>query len=470
MQRTAFQIIDFDGNTVLDAPSIDAITAPFISRPVSIADLEEIRRALTLLYINRGYLNSGFTIPDQNVENGVVLLHAVEGRVTGIEVTGTEEFNPDYFRARLQQGLSVPFNVAGLERRQQILLQDPLVRRLNIELLPDLVPGPVRVHADVLEADPYAVILQIGNTQSPTVGEIRGQIQGSVANVLGFGDVLSAQYGRTQGINDRAIAYSLPLDADDTRLSFRYDINGTVVVTPALSPLNITSRYNSVAVGLSRPFYRTPEQNLTLGTSLEKRDAQTFLLNQPFSFTAGSNNGKTNVTALRFYQDFLDRDAEHALALRSTVSVGLNALGATVTGTPPTGKFLAWLMQGQYLRRVYEDWEVLLRSDLQLSANPLFPIEQFALGGLDTVRGYRQFLTVTDDAAFASAELRIPVATLRLPYLADTEQAGAVQIVPFYDYGRAWNVNRPTPYPPDISGAGAGVRWLIGSGMTAEVY
>src|SRR5262249_45124009 len=161
----------------------------------------------------------------------------------------------------------------------------------------------------------------------------------------------------------------------------RYDINGTVVVTPALSPLNVTSRYNSLAVGISRPFYRTPEQNLTLGASLEQRKAQTFLLNQPFSFTAGSNNGKTNVTALRFYQDFLDRDAEHALALRSTVSIGPNTLGATVTGTPPTGKFLSWLLQGQYLRRVYEDWEVLLRGDLQLADNPLFPIEQFALGG-----------------------------------------------------------------------------------------
>src|SRR5207244_1967418 len=212
---------------------------------------------------------------------GVVLFRAVEGRVTGIEVTGTEDFDPEYFRGRLKKGLTVPFNVADLERRQQILLQDPLVRRLNIELLPDLVPGEARVHADVLEASPYSVILQIANNQSPTVGEIRGQVQGSAANLLGFGDLLTAQYGRTQGINDGAIAYSLPLDADDTRISLRYDINGTVVVTPALSSLNVTSRYNSIAVGLSRPFYRTAEQNLTLGTSLERRDAQTFLLNQP---------------------------------------------------------------------------------------------------------------------------------------------------------------------------------------------
>ncbi len=462
--------LTLEGNTALDEPSIDAVAAPYIGKPVSIADLEELRRQLTLLYINRGYINSGVTIPDQNVENGVVVYRAVEGRATGIEVSGVRSFNPDYFRARLERGLTTPFNVADMEQEQQILLQDPLVRRLNIELLPGLVPGEARAHADVEEASPYAAVMQIANNQSPTVGEIRGQMQGSAANILGFGDILSAQYGRSQGINDGAIGYSLPILSDDTRLSLHYDINGTLVVAPTLSPLHITSNYTSLALGVSRPFYRTAEQNLTLGASLEQRKAQTFLLNMPFSFTAGSSNGTTNVTALRLYQDYLDRDAEHAFALRSTLSFGLPILGATVTTMAPSGKFFSWLGQAQYVRRVYHDWDAVIRSDLQLSNHPLFPIEQFALGGIDTVRGYRQFLTVTDDAFFASAELRIPVGTLRLPYLADTAEAGTVQIVPFYDFGTGWNVDRATPPPSDISGVGAGVRWLIGSGVTAEVY
>jgi hemolysin activation/secretion protein len=462
--------IKVEGNTALDDRAIREVAAPYIDKPVSIADLEEIRRRLTLLYINRGYINSGFTIPDQNVENGIIVFRAVEGRVTEIDVSGTKDFDPEYFRVRLERGSAIPFNIADMEREQQILLQDPLLQRLNIELQPGLVPGEAVAHAEVQEANPYSVGIQIANNQSPTVGETRGQLQGSVANILGYGDILSAQYGRSSGINDGAIAYSVPIASDDTRINFRYDINGTVVVAPALSPLHITSNYDSVAVGLSRPFYRTAEQNLTLGLNLERRAAQTFLLSQPFSFTAGSDNGKTNVTALRLYQDYLDRDAEHAFALRSTLSIGLPTLGATVTSVPPTGNFLSWLGQAQYVRRVYQDWEVVLRSDLQLSDHPLFPIEQFALGGIDTVRGYREFLTVTDDAFFASGELRIPVTKLRVPSLADTDEAGTVQFAPFYDFGRGWNVDRPTPYPPDISGVGAGLRWLMGSGVTAEVY
>jgi len=473
--RFVLRDVDIIGNTVLDPATIRGVVDPYIRKPVTTADLEEIRRQLTLLYIDRGYINSGVIIPDQNVANGVVAFRFIEGRVTDIEVSGTDHFDPEYFRSRLAHGTDAPFNVENLSREQQILLQNPLVRRLNLELLPGLEPGKARLHADVLEANRYSLSAQIADDQSPTVGAVRGQLQGSIANILGFGDILAAQYGRSQGLNDGYVDYSLPIASDDTRVSLRYDRNGVVVVTPTLSPLNVTSSFYSAGVGLSRPVYRTPEATFTLGASLERRQQQTFLLGMPFPLTAGAEpNGKTVVAPVRLYQDWLDRDAEHAFAARSTFSFGLHTLGATEPSSPPmgipTGRYFSWLGQVQYVRRIYEDWEILVRSDLQLASRPLFQIEQIAFGGLGSVRGYRTYLTVTDEGFLASGELRIPVGRLRLPYLADSDVAGTVQIVPFYDYAKVWNVDRPTPYPQQISGIGAGVRWYIGSGLTAEFY
>lgn len=473
--RFVLRDITITGNTVLDPAAIRGVVDPYLGKPVTTADLEEIRRQLTLLYINRGYINSGVVIPDQNVVNGVVAFRAVEGRVSGIEVTGTDHFDPEYFTSRLARGTEPPFNVENLAREQQILLQDPLVKRLNLELLPDLEPGEARLHADVLEGSRYSLNAQIADDQSPTVGAVRGQLQGSFANILGFGDILSAQYGRSQGLNDGYVGYSVPIASDDTRVSLRYDKNGVVVITPELSPLNTTSTFSSIGVGLSRPIYRTPEETFTLGLSVERRQQQTFLLGMPFPFTAGAEpNGKTVVTPVRLYQDWLDRDAEHAFAARSTFSFGIQTLGATVIETSlpgtPTAKFFSWLGQAQYVRRIYQDWEILLRSDLQLANRPLFQMEQIAFGGLGSVRGYRTYLTITDDGFLGSAELRVPVGRLRLPYLANSDTAGTVQIVPFYDFARAWNTLRPTPYPQQISGVGGGVRWYIGSGITAEFY
>src|SRR5262249_36849686 len=151
-----------------------------------------------------------------------------------------------------------PFNVENLGHEQQIQLQDPLVKRLNLELLPRLEPGEARLHVDVLEGNRFSLSAQIADDQVPTVGAVRGQLQGSVGNILGFGDILSAQYGRSQGLNDGYVGYSVPIASDDTRVSLRYDKNGVVVITPELSGLNVTSTFSGVGVGLSKPIYRTP--------------------------------------------------------------------------------------------------------------------------------------------------------------------------------------------------------------------
>jgi hemolysin activation/secretion protein len=113
----------------------------------------------------------------------------------------------------------------------------------------------------VVEASRYSLSAQIADDQSPTVGPVRGQLQGSIGNILGFNDFLTAQYGRSQGLNDGYVAYSLPIASDDTRVSLRYDENGVVVITPEVSPLQTTSTFSSVTVGLSRPVYRTRKRH-----------------------------------------------------------------------------------------------------------------------------------------------------------------------------------------------------------------
>ena len=475
--RFLLRDIVVEGNTVLLPAEIDAVIAPYRGKMISVSDLDEVRRQLTVLYIQAGYINSGVVIPDQSASDGILKFRAVEGRITGIGIAGTHWFKPGYFENRLNDALRVPFNVKDAETEQQILLQNPLVQRLNIELSPGVAPGEAHMLADVTEGPQYSVGLQVADDQSPTVGEVRGQVQGSIANLYGYGDVLSASYGRSQGLNDGSLQYSIPILSDDTRVTVRYDRNGTLVVDPSLAPLNVTSDYTNVSLSVSRPFYRTPEQELNLALDLDWRRAQSFVLGQPFPFTAGADaNGHTNVTALRFVQNWVDHGADHALGLRSTFSFGLNILDATVEPALPgvptaSGQFFSWLGQAQYVRRIFGDWEAVARADIQLANGPLFPIEQFALGGIDTVRGYRQYLVVTDDALFASGELRIPLGKVKLPYLSqDGDEAGTVQFTPFYDYGRGWNVDRPTPNPQDISSVGAGFRWLIGSGTTVELY
>ena len=95
----------------------------------------------------------------------------------------------------------------------------------------------------------------------------------------------------------------------------------------------------------------------------------------------------------------------------------------------------------QYVRRIPKlpilgrDGQLVLRGAVQLASSPLLSTEQFAVGGFDTVRGYRENQLVRDQGFAAGAELRIPV-------LRNHADEDVLSVVPFVNVG----------YGSDISG------------------
>jgi hemolysin activation/secretion protein len=152
------------------------------------------------------------------------------------------------------------------------------------------------------------------------------------------------------------------------------------------------------------------------------------------------------------------RTQNQVLAARSRFSVGVDAFGATINATgEPDGQFFAWLGQFQWVRRLgILDTQLIFRSNLQLAADRLLALEQIAVGGRYTVRGYRENTQLADNAFLASLEVRVPL-------VRNTGWADFVELAPFVDYGRAWNTKSPDPEPEDLSSVGIGLRW----GLTA---
>jgi hemolysin activation/secretion protein len=182
-------------------------------------------------------------------------------------------------------------------------------------------------------------------------------------------------------------------------------------------------------------------------------------------------NGESEITALRFSQEGQLRGRSQAFAARSTVSFGLEALGATHNEDAPDGRFVSWLGQAQYALRLNDSGQQLLwRGDVQLTDRPLLPIEQIAIGGLDTVRGYRENLLVRDNGWITSLEWRIPLFRLPAPYLSRSAEDGLLQLAPFVDAGGGWFEDGQTPEPTVISGIGAGLRWQPATGWLAAIY
>lgn len=468
--RVLIRKIDVEGSTVFTPEELRKVTAPFENRELSTEDLEELRRALTLLYVDKGYVNSGAIIPDQAVKDGTITIQIIEGELTDIKIEGTRYFLPFYLEDRIALDAGPPFNIRPLKERLQILLQDPRIERLNTELKPGLKPGEAVLHARVQEASPFRAWLEFNNFQSPTVGAERGLGTIAVDNGFGIGDQFLFTFGRSNGVNPLIdTSYIVPFTARDTTLELHYRLNDFTVVSAPFQELNIESKSQIFTIAIRHPLYRTITDEVAISLIGEHLQNQNFLDGTGFSFTPGTtSNGKSKISALRFAQEWIHREPMQVLAFRSRFSVGLDVLDATnnrVAKDDPDSHFFAWLGQAQWVRRIDPTGiEFLSSLALQISNDSLFPLEQFAVGGRFSVRGYRENQLVRDNAFLFSVESRIPV----LPSV--TGPNFSMHFAPFIDVGRSWNAKFSTPDPETLASIGAGIRLGFFNRAFANVY
>jgi hemolysin activation/secretion protein len=443
------------GSTVFSDEELARVTAPYVNRELSSEDLEALRVALTLLYVNNGYVNSGAILPDQTITEGVVTFEIIEGRLSAVDVEGNRWFRSSYFQKRFFLDAGPPLNVNSLQRRLQLLLEDPRIARLNAELKPGLQRGEGILDVRVEDRTPYRLLSEYNNYQSPAVGENRGLVSLWWDNVTGNGDVFFGQYGRSKGLDPLLdFKYSIPINAYDTTLSYEYRKNTLDVIEQPFQEIDINSKSDIYTFTVRQPVYRTLNSDLSLELIGERLWLQTSVLGEPFSLEPGAQHGRSVVAALRTAQEFVYRTQDQVIAARSRFSWGLNALGATINKNGlPDGIFFAWLAQFQWVRRLgFLDSYLLYRSSLQLSDNPLLSLEQISVGGRYSVRGYRENTLLTDQAVLSSLEIRVPI-------FRNTSWADYLEFAPFVDYGRGWNKRRPTPRPQDIYSVGTGIRW-----------
>jgi len=460
------------GNTVFADEELAQVTAPYENRRITAEELQEVRHKLTLYYVERGYINSGAVIPDQPVADGVINIQIIEGTLTDIDIGGNKRLRSGYLSNRLALGAGPPLNIQALQQRLQLLQQDPLIARVNAELVPGLKAGEGVLKVQVREETPYQFGLVFANDRPPSVGAERARLYAAHRNLTGWGDSIALWYGLTEGADDVSLAYALPLNAYDTTLTLGFIQSDSTVIEEPFADLDIDSELETYGITLSHPFYRTPQRTFSLGLSLERRHSKTFVQGIPFSFSPGVEDGESTVTVVRFFQEWLDRRLNQVIAVRSTFSLGIDALGATINaGGLPDGRFLAWLGQFQWARRFGERGnQVIFRTDLQLARESLLPLEKFSIGGGTTVRGYRENQLVRDNGWVTSLEFRLPIFRLPLPRISHGPEEGMVQLAPFADFGRSWNTDEPTPDPKTISSIGLGVRWDPSPSIHAQLY
>ena len=462
------------GSSVFSEAELAQLTARFTGRELSSEELIEARDAITQHYIAQGYITSGAVLPDQSVSDGIIEFQVIEGTLAEISIEGERYFRPRYLRERLELAARGPVNLRELEQRLQLLQADPRILRLHAQLSPGEVRGESFLAVEVEEDSPYKLSFHASNEEPPSIGSERGEVQAEHHNLTGNGDILRSYYGFTEGLDDVGVRYGLPLNEYDTTLALEFRTSESDVVESPFDDLDIESESTTYGIGLKHPVYRRPGQELWVGVLGELRRTKTSVLGEGFPFlgSGAEEDGRTKASVLRVFQEWTSRSRNYVVAARSTFSFGLDIFDASDFDPPPSSDvpepdatFFSWLGQFQWAYRLpehYRGTQLVFRTDLQLSADPLLSMEKIAVGGGSTVRGYVENELVRDSALISSLEFRIPI-------VRDELGGDILQLAPFADFGHAWNDDQNTG-PKTIASLGVGLRWWLSERLFVSGY
>jgi hemolysin activation/secretion protein len=465
-ETARFDVLEYrvEGNTRLDNTTIEKTVYPFLGPSRSIDDVERARGALEKAYQQAGYSAAAVDIPEQDVEEGVVLLKVSEGRVDRLRVSGSRYFSLGRIKDKvpaLAEGevLNLPEAQAQLAK----LAAESPDRSVTPVMRAGRTPGTVEVDLGVEDTLPLHGGVELNGRNSINTERLR--VVGSLRydNLWQRFHSVSLQYQTAPENPDNlevwAGTYVMPIGILDARLVF-YGIGlqseSSVAATGAMTVVGTGDIYG---LRLVKPLPGTGSfmHSVTLGWDYKDFGQSVALIgsdtqNTPISYapfniaySGGINYADGSLTQFNVETNFSIRGLGNTQQEFEDKRFGAKSDYIYLAGDLKHKQVLPY------------DFRLQGRVSGQVADSPLISNEQFSAGGWQTVRGYHETEVLGDDGVNGSLEVHSPdLAALKL------EGMNQFRFLTFVDAARVW-VQSPLPGTPssyDLTSAGVGFRSL----------
>ncbi|MEO1611848.1 MAG: ShlB/FhaC/HecB family hemolysin secretion/activation protein, partial [Pseudomonadota bacterium] len=409
---------DGDGARLLEAPgfreAVDAARGEIVDFP----RIEGLRRSLNEALVSGGFISSSVRLAEIDLDQGLDIFDVAVGRLTALNVVGEGvaagadardlgDLSADYIRARLATDSEV-FSLPETEEALRVLIRDRNVERVTAAVRPGAAPGETVLEVETAARRPYDLAATIANDTPDGIGEETLTLSGAARNIATSGDQLAFEARLSEGRRAIALEADAPLWPGGPAPFLAFEHARAEFVVGDFAALDVESRFTRFGFGLRLPLLETSSRRLTSVLAFDLKRTRSTLLDEPFSFSAGVQNGRTRLSVLSLAQEFVDIAEDRTLALRAEANLGLPILSATRNpGDAPDGEFFTLVGQMQVAQRLAPEVTLIGRVQGQYASRALLPIEQVAIGGRETVRGFGESALTGDEALTGSLEARI---------------------------------------------------------------
>jgi hemolysin activation/secretion protein len=395
----------------LSPEEVEEAVYPYLGPGRTPDDVDQARAALEKAYQNQGFQTVSVRIPPQQVTNGIVVLQVVEGTVGRLRVRGARYFSPEKIKKAapsLAEGTVPDFNQVS---KDIVALNQLADLKVTPTLRAGVIPNTVDVDLNVKDTLPLHGSLELNNRYSPNTTPLRINGVFSYNNLWQLGHSLGFSFQIDPQNSKDAEVYSgyylLRIPSLDW-LSFilqgtKQNSNVSTLGGGAVAGRNTDIGFRAV-IGLppgkdffhSLSFgidYKNVQQNLNLGTSTIATPLTYYPLNATYSATWLKKGSETDLNA--------------------GVTFNMRGLGSQDTAFDnsrfdATGSFIYFRGDLSESLDLSYGFQLFGKVQGQIADQPLVNTEQFAGGGLSTVRGYLEAEELGDNAIFGSIEFRSP--------------------------------------------------------------
>lgn len=260
------------GRTLLSARKLKKALKGFTDRDLSLTQLQEAAWVVVQTYRQAGWLVNA-TVPQQEIEQGVVTLRVVEAQLGQVHLDFPEGVKMPRKRIAVMAKILLvpgePINLRTVDRL--LLLIDDLPGVMaSASFAPGTEQGTTDVHIVLGSDKAVDGNVSLDNMGSVSTGSNRVSASVSVNNPAGIGDALQVQAVRTDGSRYGRVAYSVPVGLDGWRAGvhasdLRYNLIGS------FAALQASGAAQTWGLDFSAPLIRQPERNLNWLLSLDRK-------------------------------------------------------------------------------------------------------------------------------------------------------------------------------------------------------
>ncbi|MES2877687.1 MAG: ShlB/FhaC/HecB family hemolysin secretion/activation protein [Pseudomonadota bacterium] len=412
-----FDIVRFsvEGNTLLTASSIDALTAPYTGKARDIRDVAGAQKALQDAYRKLGYSVVWVMLPEQELQQGVVHIQVTELRLGSVTVEGNQVFTQDNIRnslPALRTG-ETP-NLLAVSRSLKVANENP-AKKITLQLQEGDQNGEIKALVKTADEKDWRVNVSLDNTGDINTGRNRLNVQLQHANLGGLDHVGSLQYTTSldnpSKVSVYGFGYHIPLYSLGDSLDF-YGNTSNVdsgTVSAGILDLQVSGKGSTVGARYNHNFDRSGdyESKLTAGidyktvtnnVSLQGIPLGNDITVRPFSLTYSANfpvsAGNT---------DFYVSGVRNLPGGDKGSSADFERARTGASATYTVLRYGA-----SYSRALPSDWQMRAAFNGQSTNDALVSSEQFGAGGAASVRGFNERDISNDSGSMANLELYTP--------------------------------------------------------------